>query len=129
MDYTKEYQQKLMTPAEAVKLVKDGDWVDYSQVCTFPIELDNALGDRAGELKDVKIRHAISMRPVQVVEKDPNQESFTYNLWHCSGLDRKYVDQGRAFYEPMLFRHCGPYYTKGYAEVDVAMITLSLIHI
>ena len=125
MDYTKEYQQKLMTPAEAVKLVKDGDWVDYSQVCTFPIELDNALGDRAGELKDVKIRHAISMRPVQVVEKDPNQESFTYNLWHCSGLDRKYVDQGRAFYDPMLFRHCGPYYTKGYAEVDVAMITVA----
>ena len=125
MDYTKEYQQKLMTPAEAVKLVKDGDWVDYSQVCTFPIELDNALGDRAGELKDVKVRHAISMRPVQVVEKDPNQESFTYNLWHCSGLDRKYVDQGKAFYEPMLFRHCGPYYTKGYAEVDVAMITVA----
>lgn len=125
MDYTKEYQQKLMTPAEAVKLVKDGDWVDYSQVCTFPIELDNALGDRAGELKDVKVRHAISMRPVQIVEKDPNQESFTYNLWHCSGLDRKYVDQGKAFYEPMLFRHCGPYYTKGYAEVDVAMITVA----
>ena len=125
MDYTKEYQQKLMSAQEAVKLVKDGDWVDYSQVCTFPIELDNALGDRAGELKDVKVRHAISMRPVQVVEKDPNQESFTNNLWHCSGLDRKYVDAGRAFYEPMLFRHCGPYYTKGYAEVDVAMITVA----
>ena len=54
MDYTKEYQQKLMTPAEAVKLVKDGDWVDYSQTCSFPIALDNALGDRAGENTHVK---------------------------------------------------------------------------
>lgn len=125
MDYTKEYQKKLMTPEEAVKLVKDGDWVDYSQTCSFPIALDHALGNRAGELKDVKIRSAISMRPIQVVEKDPNQESFTFNVWHCSGLDRKYVDQQKAYYEPMLFRHCGSYYTKGYAEVDIAMVTVA----
>lgn len=125
MDYLKEYKEKLRTPEDAVKIVKDGDWVDYSQTCSFPTALDNALAGRTGELKDVKLRHAISMKPVQVVEQDPSQESFTYNLWHTSGLDRKYCDQGRAFYSPMLFRHCGRYYTKGFAPVDVAMITVA----
>ncbi len=125
MDYLKEYKEKLRTPEEAVKVVKDGDWVDYAQTCAFPELLDRALAGRKGELKDVKIRHAISLKPVQVVEQDPEQESFTYNLWHTSGLDRKYCDQGRAYYNPMLFRHCGRYYSKGFAPVDVAMITVA----
>lgn len=124
MDYQKLYLQKLRTPEEAVKLVKDGDWVDYCQGCSFPQALDRALAARSGELNDVKIRGALSMLPVHTVENDPCG-SFTYNLWHCSGLDRRYIDQGRAFFSPMLFRHCGIYYAKGYAPVNVAMVTVS----
>ena len=30
MDYQALYQQKLTTAAEAVKVIKSGDWVDYS---------------------------------------------------------------------------------------------------
>ena len=120
-----EYKQKLVTPEEAVKLVKDGDWVDYSQTCSFPEALDAALAARKEELQDVKIRSAIAMKPVQVAECDPEHRAFTYNAWHCSGLDRKYVDQGLAFYNPMLFRYNGTYYKKGLAPVNVAMITVT----
>lgn len=125
MKFSNEYNTKLLTPKEAVAVVKDGDWVDYAMVCSFPTALDAALAERVGELKDVKVRNAISLRPPQVVEKDPNQESFTYNVWHCSGLDRKYLDQGRAYFQPMLFRDCGSYYERGYAPVDVAMVTVA----
>ena len=124
MDYQTMYAQKLRTAEDAVKIVKDGDWVDYSQTCSFPQALDAALAKRSGELHDVKIRNAISMLPVQTVENDP-YGSFTYNLWHCSGLDRRYIDQGKAFHSPMLFRHNGSYYRKGYAPVNVAMITVA----
>ena len=120
-----EYKAKLCTAEEAVKLVKDGDWVDYSQTCSFPAALDAALAARKDELRDVKVRHAISMKPVQVVEQDPEGEAFTYNLWHFSGLDRKYAAMGNTYYEPMLFRNCGSYYTRGFAKVNVAMITVS----
>ena len=120
-----EYQQKLVSAQEAVKIVKDGDWVDYCQTCSFPEALDAALAARKDELKDIKIRNAIAMKPVQVVEQDPEQKTFTYNAWHCSGLDRKYVDKQMAYYNPMLFRFNGSYYTKGYAPVNVAMITVS----
>ena len=71
MDYQALYAQKLCTPDEAVKIVKDGDWVDYSQTCSFPQALDAALARRSGELHDVKLRNAISMIPVQTVENDP----------------------------------------------------------
>lgn len=125
MDFAKEYAAKLRTPAEAVSVVKDGDWVDYSQTCSFPAALDAALADRRDELRDVKVRNAISMRPVQIVERDPEQKAFTYNLWHCSGIDRKYLDRGMAYHSPMLFRNCGAYYTKGLAPVDAAMVTVS----
>ena len=84
MNVQELYQQKLCTAEEAVKLVKSGDWVDYSQTSSFPIALDAALAARRDELTDVKIRSAISMRPVQVVEQDPTQKAFTFNVWHCS---------------------------------------------
>ena len=121
MDYEALYARKLRTAEDAVKIVKDGDWVDYSQTCSFPQALDAALAGRSGELHDVKIRNAISMLPVQTVENDPHG-SFTYNLWHCSGLDRRYIDQGKAFHSPMLFRHNGSYYRKGYAQIGRAHV-------
>ena len=123
-DVREEYRKKLKTAKEAVKLVNSGDWVDYSQACSFPQLLDEALAARSTELHDVKLRNAISMLPVQTVEKDA-AGAFTYNVWHCSALDRKYLDAGRAFFSPMLFRHCGAYYQKGYAPVDVAMVTVA----
>ncbi|MDQ1277020.1 MAG: putative butyrate:acetyl-CoA coenzyme A-transferase, partial [Thermodesulfobacteriota bacterium] len=29
MSYAEQYQSKLVSPEEAVKVVKSGDWVDY----------------------------------------------------------------------------------------------------
>ena len=125
MTVYEEYRRKLVTAQEAVMLVQDGDWVDYSHSCSFPEALDAALAARKGKLRDIKVRGAISMKPIQVVEQDPEQESFTYNVWHGSALDRKYMDQGLAYYIPMLFRDCGSYYKRGYAPVNVAMVSVS----
>ena len=116
---------KFVTPEEAAKAVRSGDWVDYGFGAGFPDMMDKALAARKGELTDVKIRNAISMRPVQVVEQDPEQKAFTFNVWHCSGYDRKLCDKGLAYYSPMLFRDNGTYYNKGYAPVNVAMVTVT----
>lgn len=125
MNYYDEYQKKLRSADDAVLLVRSGDWVDYAQTCSFPTALDAALARRKEQLKNVNVRGAISMKPVQIIEQDPEQDTFTYNVWHCSKLDRSYVDRQMAYHIPMLFRDCGSYYTKGYAPVDVAMITVA----
>ena len=36
MDFQAEYRSKLRTPAEAVRAVKNGDWVDYTSGLGFP---------------------------------------------------------------------------------------------
>ena len=46
MDFQALYKSKLTTAAEAVKLVKSGDWVDYTWCTNHPIELDKALAAR-----------------------------------------------------------------------------------
>lgn len=124
MNVYEEYAKKLVSADEAVRLVKSGDWVDYGQNCCFPEALDEALAKRRDELQDVNIRSSVSMKPVQVVEQDPEQRAFTLNLWHFSGLDRKYGDRGLAYYIPMIYRNCGTYYRRGFAPVNVAMISV-----
>ncbi len=121
--FYQQYQTKLKTPEEAVKLVKDGDWIDYSSGVGAPYLLDEALAKRKGELKDVKIRGCLAMRPVQVVEQDREQQSFTYQSWHCSGYERKLCDEGLCYYIPMLFRNLASYYRR-YLTVNVAMISV-----
>ena len=56
MDYTALYQQKLTTAEEAVKVVKSGDWVDYSWCCNYPVALDKALAARKDELTTAGVR-------------------------------------------------------------------------
>ena len=70
MDFQAEYRSKLRTPAEAVRAVKNGDWVDYTSGLGFPPLLDAALAARRDELHDVKVRGNLCAGPVQIVECD-----------------------------------------------------------
>ena len=122
--WTDMYQQKLTTPAEAVKLVKSGDWVDYGMATSQPIVLDEALANRKDELKDVKVRTSFSFTPRQIVEKDPNRETFTVSNWHMSGYDRKKCALGQMNFTPMCYRN-EPSLYRDLLDVDVAMIQVA----
>lgn len=124
MNFAEEYKRKLRTPEEAVKLVKDGDWVDYSVGIGFPVLLDAALAKRKDELRDIKIRGSLAMQPIQAVEQDRERRTFTYNSWHCSGYERKLCDEGLCNYIPMIFRNMASYYRR-YLTVNMAMISVA----
>ena len=121
MDFTSEYRAKLGTPEDAAKLVKSGDWVEYGNGTTFAVECDKALAKRRDELFDVKLRGQIMYGPIEVVECDPTGEHFCYNAWHCSGYERKLLDQGRAYFSPMIFRNLA-WYHKEFLHVNVAYV-------
>ncbi|WP_077391115.1 acetyl-CoA hydrolase/transferase family protein [Mobilibacterium timonense] len=123
MDYISEYRSKLRTPDEAVKVVRSGDWVDYSANYGFPQLLDQALAKRKDELEDVKIRGLLSNGPIHVVEDDPEREHFTYNAWHMVSYERKLCDRGLCSFIPMLFRNLPEYYER-YLTVNVAMMAV-----
>ena len=91
MNYQEMYQQKLVTAEEAVKVVKSGDWVDYTWCTNHPIELDKALAARKDELYDVKIRGGVTMWMPEIAKAEDAGDHFTWHSWHCSGIDRKII--------------------------------------
>ena len=123
MDYYSEYKSKLRTPDEAVKVIKSGDWVDYTTATAKPWLLDQALARRKDELFDVKVRGNMLDGPIEIVEQDPEQEHFTYHTWHCSPYERKLCDKGQCFFTPMVFHNLTAYY-HFFITVDVAMIAV-----
>ena len=58
MDFQALYKSKLTTAEEAVKLVKSGDWVDYTWCTNHPYVLDQAR-DRQGRRRRRALRLAL----------------------------------------------------------------------
>ena len=125
MNVQELYQQKLTTAEEAVKVVKSGDWVDYSWCCNHPVALDKALAARKDELYDVKIRGGVTMWMPEVCKADDAGDHFTWNSWHCSGLDRKIIGKGMGYFGPMRYSELPRFYRDGNATTDVAMIQVT----
>ena len=122
MDYQAIYQQKLTTAEEAVKVVKSGDWVDYGWCHTHPPMLDRALAGRKDELTDVKIRGGVTMWMPEIAKAEDAAEHFTWNSWHCTGVDRKIIEKGVGFFSPMRYSELPRFYMENPHPVDVLMI-------
>ena len=125
MDHSALYQQKLTTAAEAVKVVKSGDWVDYGWCTNHPIALDKALAARQNELHDVNVRGGVTMWMPEICKAEDAGEHFTWNSWHCSGVDRKIIGKGMGYFIPMRYSELPRFYRDGNATVDVAMIQVA----
>ncbi|HBQ25339.1 MAG TPA: butyryl-CoA:acetate CoA-transferase [Syntrophomonas sp.] len=125
MSWIEEYQKKLVTADEAVKVIKSGDWVEHAFGVAGANELDAALARRVDELWDVKIRCDIGAWPHYSNEADPTGEHFYWNSWHCGGLDRKYYNQGLLSYVPMKFHECPMMTRKDAIPPNVFMATVS----
>lgn len=124
--YLQEYQRKLVTPEQAAKTVKSGDWVSYGPLNAQVTSLDAALAQRKGELRDVKIWTLLTLRTPKVVEVDPQGESFICQSWHFSGTDRKIARQGTPiYYTPMRYSELPRYVREDVADIDVAMLQVA----
>jgi acyl-CoA hydrolase len=113
---------KRISPEDAAALVRSGDWVDYGGNVSQPDLFDRALAARAGELRDVKIRSCLTLRPHAVVEADPTGEHFELHSWHFSAYDRKLHDAGRMHYIPMNFGEAPGYYRRFIEPPDVVCV-------
>ena len=121
-----EYKSKFMTPEAAVeKAVRSGDWVDYGFGAGFPELLDKALAAQKGKIKDVKIRGGLVIRPrIEVVECDPEQESFHYYSWHIGDYERKLQSRGLVRFMPTMLRLLPDLY-RYHIRTDVAFVPVS----
>ena len=119
------YKSKLRTADEAVKVIKSGDWVDYGFCATQPRVLDEALARRAPELEDVKVRGGISLWKPAIFDIEDPVHHIIYNSHHTSGFERKHIDTGACFYEPMRYSELPRYYYDHITPPDVAMFQVA----
>ena len=125
MDFSQEYQSKLKTADEAVKVVQSGDWVDYGWGTGTPDALDRALARRTDELRDVKVRGGILLKPLAIFEREDAGEHFCWNSWHMGGLERKLIARGCAYYSPLRYSELPRYYRENIQPDDVAMFVVA----
>ena len=125
MSYIKDYAQKLVTAEEAVKVIKSNDWVDYGWTTGTPVALDAALAARAEELENVKIHGGILMWVPEIFKVDNVADHFTWNSWHMSGIERKAISQGFAYYCPLRYSELPRYYREHIGHINVAMFQVT----
>ncbi|SJZ63598.1 butyryl-CoA:acetate CoA-transferase [Garciella nitratireducens] len=125
MNFQKEYQEKLVSAQEAVKIIKSGDWVDYGWTTGIPVDLDRALADRMEQLTDVKIRGGLLLWEPEIFKIKEPEKHFTWNSWHMSGIERKAISKGFAYYSPIKYSELPRYYRDSSYPNDVAMIQVT----
>ncbi len=125
MDFNQEYQQKLVTADEAVKIIKSGDWVDFGWCTNTVHALDKALAKRTDELTDVKLRGGILLKPLAVFEREDAGEHFIWNSWHMTGVERKLISRGCGYYAPIRYSELPRYYRESAPKDDVAMFQVA----
>ncbi|MDR1160335.1 MAG: butyryl-CoA:acetate CoA-transferase, partial [Syntrophomonadaceae bacterium] len=125
MSYEKEYKSKLKSADEAVKLVKSGDTVHYSEFAMASHVLDEALAKRKDELQDVIVRVVSNYFAPKTILSDPEKKHFILHESHMSGATRKLHDQDLCYHLPISYSECGQYYDLGQIPVDVALLRVA----
>lgn len=118
------YKNKVVSAAEALKIVKSGDRVVIGHACSEPPALVAALVGRAPELRNVEIVHMVAMGPAKYAQ--PGMESsFRHNALFVGGSTRKSVEEKRADYTPCFFSEIPRLFRDGFLPVDVALIQVT----
>ena len=125
--YAAEVTAKTVLPDEAASLVKSGMWIDLGGGITQPELFDEALAGRVGELSGLKIRNCLSIRPLAVLEADPQGAHCHLHSWHFSGYDRAKHDAGRCTYIPLNLGEVPDYYRRFIEPPDIAIIRTAAI--
>ena len=125
MSYEQEYQNKLTTAEEAVKIVKSGDWIDFGWCAGTPVALDHALAQRMPELYDVNFRGGVLLRPLECFAADDAGEHFSWNSWHMSGIERHMIAKGCAYYASMRYSELPRFYREHIIPNDVMMVQVA----
>ena len=125
MDYTKKYQEKLVSAETAAAVIQSGDWVDFGWTTTTSVAVDKALAKRMPDLYDVKFRGGILMHVPEIFKIEDPAAHFTWNSWHMGGVERKAQSQGFCFYAPIKYSEVPRYYKDMADPLNVAVMQVA----
>jgi acyl-CoA hydrolase len=124
MNWLDDYKSKLMTPADAVKLIKSGDRVYYGGNAAIPYALVRALAERKDELENVQLNHVLLLGE-DPLSSPEMAKHLRHNSLFVGPADRAAVNDGRADYTPIFLHQIPRLFSEGIIPLDVAMVAVS----
>lgn len=125
MSWIYKYREKVVSPEEAVSVVKSGDRIYMSGNAATPYVLLRALARRKDELENVEIMHVLLLGDDPL--SGPGMEGhFRHRSLFVGPADRKAVNEGRADYVPVFLYEIPDLFYSGILPIDVAIVHTSL---
>jgi 4-hydroxybutyrate CoA-transferase len=124
MDWTNQYNTRVATPHDAVKVIKSGNRVFLTGNVSVPQKVLAALVEYAPNLTDVEITQVLTVGAADYV--GPEMEGhMRVNSMFISANIRKAVQEGRADFTPVLLSEFPLLFKRGILPLDVALIQVS----
>jgi 4-hydroxybutyrate CoA-transferase len=124
MDLTSLYKSRVVSPQDAVKVIKSGQRVFLTGNVSVPQKVLAALVDYAPNLTDVEIVQVLTIGPADYVS--PAMEGhLRVNTMFISANVRKAVQEGRADFTPIMLSEFPLMFKRGLMSLDVALIHVS----
>jgi len=124
MSWMKTYESRVTTAEEAVEVIKSGDRIFLTGNCSVPQKLLAALVDRAQELENVEVCHALTIGASDYVAPEMEGHIRANSLFIGPNV-RKAVQEGRADFTPVLLSEFTLLFKQGVLPLDVAFVNLS----
>ena len=124
MNWLSNYKSKIVSPEEAVKVVRSGDFIYVSGNAATPLLLMNALARRGDELRDVEVNHVLLLGE-DPLAKPGMERHFRHNSLFVGPADREAIAGGRSEYLPIHLSEIPHLFTRRIISLDVAFINVS----
>ncbi|MGE5680314.1 MAG: acetyl-CoA hydrolase/transferase family protein [Bacillota bacterium] len=124
-NWLKNYNSKIVSSDEAVKVINSGDKIVVQPGCAVPMELVRAMVRRKEELYGVNLYHILTVGPVPYLEPGM-EEHFRHTAFFIGGNSRRAVNEGRADFVPIFLSEVPLLFKKGIIKPDIALINVSL---
>jgi 4-hydroxybutyrate CoA-transferase len=117
------YEERLITPAEAMQKVRSGDRIIFSHACGEPRVCPGELVKRTSELRNVELVHMVPMGEALYCRPE-YAGSFRHIAFFTGTKTREAIWENRADYLPSVFSEI-PSLFESVLPIDVAMVTVS----
>ncbi len=118
------YESRIVTPEEAVRVIKSGMRLFLTGNCSVPQLVLAALVNYAPNLENIEICQALTVGPADYVAPEM-QGHIRVNTMFISSNIRKAVQEGRVDFTPVLLSEFPLLFKNGFLPIDVALIHVS----
>jgi acetyl-CoA hydrolase len=125
MNWVEQVHQKTVSAQEAVQAIQSNQRVFLSGNSSIPNTLLSALVERAPELQNVEIIHALIFGAAVDYVNPQLEGHLRVNTIFISDATRKAVQEGRADFTPVLLSEFPLLFKNGFLPLDVALVHLS----